>query len=323
MKINQDLLKSLSHENIELSWSLESYLKDDYKYKDVLREFIDSISEQILEKYNNTISNNFIAKKRVAAILLNNAIQEERIKYLRSTTNTPTPYKNLSDSIDYDENYLIDTDKVSYFRGIIKDSDFVYHVIPSIQQKNSMYWAFLALDNIAEYSSISVRLDPFMFKHKDDHRIMIAKMDIYGVPLDWNKINNLKETLHSKWMSDNYESSSYMFTEVVWERRSDGIHFICEETPNINNVHLRGSRYFHAIYNPDREVFTHTDGAIRIYDSVELKYRNTVHVRKSGKIGKRIKIFKVNGDIKREDWCILVSAFFVWNNDIYKYFNEL
>jgi hypothetical protein len=322
MKINQNLIEYLSHENIELNWCLKDYLNKVSLNSNLLKEFIESISDELIVQYNMTNSNKSIAKERIAAILLNKTIQEERIKYLQCNKNLPTPYNKLNGLIDFDENFLINTDNLSYFRGILKISDYVYHVLPSIQQKNSLYWALLELDKISEYSSISVRLDPFMYKHEDNHRIMINKMLIYGVPLNWKRINTLKDTIHAKWQADNPESSSYLFTEIVWDRRSDGVHFVCEETPNMRNVSLRGSRYFHAIYNPEREVFTHTDGAIRIYDSIKLEQRDSVHVRNSGKIGKRIKIFKINGDIKREDWCNLVSAFFVWNQDIYNYFKE-
>jgi hypothetical protein len=322
MIVDQKLVEYLSHENIELGWCLKDYLNVDNSNSNLLEEFIESISDELITEYNMTKLNKNIAKEKIAIIILHKTIQEERIKYLKYNNDLPTPYDKLTGLINFDENYLINTDNLSYSRGVLKISDYVYHVMPSLQQKNSMFWTFIELDKISEYSSVSVRLDPFMYQHKDDHRIMINKMYVYGVPVDWKRINTLKGTIHAKWQADKPESSSYLFTEIVWDRRRDGVHFVCEETPNKSNVYLRGSRYFHAIYNPERKVFTHTDGAIRIYDSIELTQRDLVHVRNSGKIGKRVKIFKIDGDIKREDWCCLVSTFFVWNQDIYNYFKE-
>ena len=64
----------------------------------------------------------------------------------------------------------------------------------------------------------------------------------------------------------------------------------------------------------------HIDGAIRIYDKNEWENRQKTHVRKSGKIGKRIKVFRVNADVSRETLGVLCSNFFIWNFDIARYF---
>ena len=322
MIINENLIETLSHENIELVFCINEYLKVENPISKVLNDFINSIPEEILLDINSS-SNKLLTRKEKAILLLNNAILEKKMKYLYNCAELPEPYNKIKDIIEYDEDYLINTENLSYFKGTLKISDIVYNVLPSIQQKNSLYWVFLALEKISKYSSFSVRLDPFIYKHINEYRPMMFKMEVYGVPLNWDTINKLKGSIHSKWMADNYDSSDYMFTEAVWERRSDGVHFICEETPKLKNVNLRGSRYFHSIYDTEKEVFTHADGAIRIYSLEDLENRNTLHVRKSGKVGKRVKIFKVNGIVKKEDWCSLVSSFFLWNDDIKKYFDEL
>ena len=64
---------------------------------------------------------------------------------------------------------------------------------------------------------------------------------------------------------------------------------------------IRGSRYFHAIFNKDTGSIIHCDGAIRIYSESELADRMRFHVRSSDvrKVGKRVKIFQTNDSFWR------------------------
>ena len=141
-------------------------------------------------------------------------------------------------------------------------------------------------------------------------------------PLDWNEIEDIQDDRHCQWMPDpgTISSSKVKFTDLVWSPRHDGIHFVCEEVPQIKTHKSRGGRYLHSIYNPKKKVFYHTDGAIRIYDDNDITLRHESHVRNAGKIGKRIKIFKIDGELERNKWCDIVSSFFVWNEDVKTYF---
>ena len=64
------------------------------------------------------------------------------------------------------------------------------------------------------------------------------------------------------------------------------------------------------------------DGAIRIYSFEEIEVRNTCHVKDIGKIGKRIKIFQIDNELELEDWSNIASSFYVWNEDVQKYFSN-
>lgn len=167
-----------------------------------------------------------------------------------------------------------------------------------------------------------IRLDPFLIREEKYFRNMEYRAWWYGVPLNWKRIINLKQDEHRRAGPDDNTRKDIAYTDLVWSPRGDEIHFICEEVPSDNYINLRGSRYFHAIYLPKRDIFRHIDGALRIYSSDEWQRRRNDHVRNIGKIGKRIKIFKLDGDFPREVFCDLIPAFFVWNNDIYKYIKE-
>jgi len=113
-----------------------------------------------------------------------------------------------------------------------------------------------------------------------------------------------------------------LFTDIVWSPRGKEVHFICEEIPTHESINVRGSRYFHAIYVPEKEKFIHMDGAVRYFKTDEWDLRKDSHVRQIGKIGKRVKIFKLEGDLPIEFFCDLVQSFFYWNADIHRYLND-
>lgn len=162
-------------------------------------------------------------------------------------------------------------------------------------------------------------MDPLITALKKDFVELTTKATVYGESLDWNSILNLKKDLHGKWQNINPLSIGSLFTEVVWEPRGTEIHFKCEEVPLSDENQQRGGRYFHSILNPKTKHFIHIDGAIRFYSDEELIIRERQHVRNAGKIGKRIKVFKVNGEIPIDIWAKLVKSFFFWNEDVFDY----
>jgi hypothetical protein len=119
------------------------------------------------------------------------------------------------------------------------------------------------------------------------------KMLVYGKQLDWDDIASLKEERHLRFQPDFLKQEDVEWTDLVWTPCDEGIQFICEEIPKLTACKVRGSRYFHGIYAPSKKSFIHCDGAIRIYDISELEQRLQIHVRKAGKMGNRIKIFRI------------------------------
>ncbi|WP_041067963.1 hypothetical protein [Cohnella kolymensis] len=236
----------------------------------------------------------------------------------------PKPY-NHPDLLDvtYDKHQLVRIEELNIERGgTIRSKDHVFQILPSLPQKNSMYWVLPFLFKLGSRAEVKIRLDPFMIHPAVSYTEVAYKMRVYGTPLDWNDISNLKEVRHARWMPDSLGVEGNQFTDVAWDPRSDGIHFVCEEVPTVVDSKFRGSRYLHGIYNPMTSRFAHVDGAIRLYTEDEISNRHLVHVRNSGKSGIRIKIFQADGEIDREMWCNLAASFFVWNKDVQEYFTS-
>lgn len=119
------------------------------------------------------------------------------------------------------------------------------------------------------------------------------------------------------------EDCDYSITDYVWHIKENEIHFTCEELLAMGNCIIRGSHYFHAIFSKATGFITHCDGAIRIYNENELVDRMRFHVRSADarKVGKRVKIFQTNDFLTHEEFSQLVMSFFVWNQDVFSYFN--
>ncbi|MCH8127791.1 hypothetical protein IIC38_17835 [candidate division KSB1 bacterium] len=253
-------------------------------------------------------------------------IDRLRFEILKNTSEDqlPKPYLHCAlEDLTPDSDFLLN---LVHFSGRGCDffyNDTAFYILPSVPSINSMYWCLQHLRSIQFDGEIKIRLDPLIYMPIDEFLGSRSyAMFVYGVPLDWNEIEDIQDDRHCQWMPDpgTISSSKVKFTDLVWSPRHDGIHFVCEEVPQIKTHKSRGGRYLHSIYNPKKKVFYHTDGAIRIYDDNDITLRHESHVRNAGKIGKRIKIFKIDGELERNKWCDIVSSFFVWNEDVKTYF---
>jgi hypothetical protein len=267
--------------------------------------------------------------RRISATahIIGEAIAARRLSILTSDINPDTirPY-NHSDlsGIRPDVHGLVKLSHFdfghSFFPGL-RRRNCVFEILPSIPDAvNSMHWTLQELVELAVKSDILIRLDPLMVHPVDGYAPIIQKMLVYGKPLDWRAIANLKEENHMRWRPAPGWQEDIEFTDLVWSPGKDGVHFTCEEVPKLATYTVRGSRYFHGIYVPGKHSFIHCDAAIRVYSGQELVDRHQAHVRQIGKIGKRIKVFLVGSEITAEEWISIVCTFYVWNNDIDNYF---
>lgn len=263
-------------------------------------------------------------KARLWAIkqLLIEAIPVARLRALidASGVKRPPPYEHPAVAdLQLDNDHMVSLSSFRVRAGVLLRRQSGFTVVPPVESTNSQYWLTQSLLRENLQSVTVVRLDPFIVQPEKDYPCIEYRMWCYGVPLDWERIDNLASEEHGRWMPGKLSLHS-AYTDYAWTPRDGEIHFRCEELPNSENVRTRGSRYFHAVYLPEQKKVAHLDGAIRIYDQNEWDIRKASHVRKSGKIGKRIKVFRVNAEISRDSLGTLCSNFFVWNYDVARYF---
>jgi len=234
----------------------------------------------------------------------------------------PDPYTHpaLLD-LELSEDYLVPTREFDTMEGVLYRNGYAFAITPPVESVNSAYWLHQALRRETVYRHAYVRLDPFLYGPADTYPCIGYRMWVYGQPLDWQRLARLKEAEHGQWLPDDLTRSGVQHTEYVWSPRGTEVHFRCEEIPTCESLNSRGSRYFHAIYDREEEHFSHIDGAVRLYSDSEWRLRNQTHLRQAGKVGQRIKIFRIDVAQSREAFCDICPSFFVWNEDVQRYFD--
>jgi hypothetical protein len=231
----------------------------------------------------------------------------------------PPPYDHPAVAdLDISPDLLVPMAQFELEASVLIRNGHAFSVVPPVQSPNSQYWFVGMLMSKGLVAFTHVRLDPFLHGPSDEYPRMEYKMLWYGRPLDWERLRNLKEEEHGRWNPGplSYKSE---FTDFVWAPRGSEVHFQCEELPQCTDIVTRGSRYFHAVYRQD-DTIEHFDGAVRIYTEPEWRRRRDVHLRHTGKIGKRVKILRVEGPVDRDAFATVCPSFFVWNNDLARYF---
>ncbi|MFY0698554.1 MAG: hypothetical protein JXR11_11920 [Balneola sp.] len=288
-------------------------------------EYVEEIKQSPKFKFHNRNLNSDELDKSAREWLLiqelNICIPEFRLDILKndSQLNRPVPYNHeaLAD-LDITLDKLVDIQSFKLENNSLVRNGFAFSLLLPREQSNSQSWVFKSLLQFGS-ENVYLRPDPLMFDRKESFVIPEYKMWVYGTTYDWEVILNTKEEIHGKWRPDTLNSTTE-FTEYVWSPRGDEVHFICEEIPKKEHINLRGSRYFHSIFSKKKKRIIHTDGAIRIFNESEWEDRKDSHLRKSGKIGSRIKVFLVDKEISLKQMTGLCSSYFVWNNDLRIYF---
>jgi len=302
-----------------------------------LLDDLDEINEDMLSKY--------IQKNKYVKVLVKSSenkeqelrayylidvickeVAREKIRALKDDSPRPKPYnsENLRE-VEIDSNNLVDVKNFDFYNNGYQYNGFVYSLTPPVvSQINSNYWISRTIINLAKKSGLhfKIRLDPFIEKRKSKYMLMFQKMFIYGQPLNWDRLKRLRNEEHGRWL-DGRENSEIGVTEYVWRPEENEIHFTCEELPKINCLDYRGSRFLHAIFDKATGNLKHLDGALRIYSQEEYKERIKFHVKdpRVRKIGKRVKIFLINDTVSKDIFVELAMQFFVWNEDVRKYFS--
>ena len=304
--------------------TLLEYLRKNIEVREIEQTIKDN-SFQILGKVSDNLDLKDQALIWIGKQRLPNIVKRYRIEYLKNSfsLSRPKPYNHpdLTD-VDIDENKLIEIDKFEVKRtGEIFKANTSFRILQSIQGvNNSMYWAFNHIFNLTNHENIGIRLDPFLYSPIGGFLPPQYKMFVYGSPPEIEKIHLTNDERYVRWMPDNVNKSEVIFTDAVFQKRGDEVHFICEEIPKPEFSAFRGSRYFHSIYSLRDKSFIHIDGAIRLYEKNEIQIRTSEHVRKTGKIGKRVKLFQIDTLIPLDQWCNLAASFFVWNEDVQNFF---
>lgn len=336
--INQ-LFDYLSSDSIGLLFTVPEISNDNlHPFHNVLEKALKEVKPelvQLIREDNNFCllnkgmnSHDLEREARVECVrqILDEKILTQRCKELveQSNKERPSPYnhKALID-VQVDNDYLVPLTNFSNKYGPLCRNGYAFGVVPPVPSVNSAYWFMETLRRPGIFEKTSVRLDPFLNRKESDFPYVEYRAWWYGLPMNWNRIASLTQEEHRRAGPDELTRKDILYTDLVWSPRGNEIHFICEEVPTESSLYIRGSRYFHAIYNLNEGVFNHIDGAIRFFTRDEWVVRKEAHVRHIGKIGKRVKIFRIEGSFSKEVFTSVLPSFFVWNRDVQQYFNDI
>ncbi|HKG58375.1 MAG TPA: hypothetical protein VKB05_01255 [Pyrinomonadaceae bacterium] len=150
----------------------------------------------------------------------------------------------------------------------------------------------------------------------------------YGPRFDRSKLDDLNEvgltvlkrtpTLVAKIFFDNVER-----TEFFWSYR-DGIKTfevegVSEESALFDAYYL--NKYVHSERDVRASVLRHCDGAVKVYLKDEYNQRLNTYMPREPRSFKRIKVFRIDGNIDVDKWIELLSQFFKGNEMIIEYFD--
>lgn len=253
-------------------------------------------------------------------------IAEQRAKELRSESKIPRPYNDKGfDTLTIDANGLVPVQELELYNFGLCHNGHIYQMCPVLDQPNSSHWLsnLIVGESFKRKRNFRIRIDPLMKVTKADYQPYFQLMNIYGKKLDWNRLKSLRNEEFGQWLGDGLSTGSIHISDFVWRPNGDEIHFTCEELPKSSYLDVRGSRYFHAIFEKSTGKVIHCDGAIRFYSDEEYQYRLNYHVRNPEvrKIGNRVKIFQIDEAIDEDLFMRLATNFFVWNEDAIGYFN--
>jgi len=263
-----------------------------------------------------------LARISFAEDFLQEEISHRRLEFIRDAEqqSRPCPYDMpaLAD-LEVGRDNLVPLSTFNYDESQLSRNEYSFLLLSTTGAPNSTYWLLRSFYETDVASHVSVRLDPFLCGPTERMPAMFYRMLVYGRPLDWGRISQLRNQEFGSWCPDTPCTASEI-TEYCWTRRDDEIHFVCEEVPRASTVAKRPARYLHVIYDPRTQQITHFDGALRLYTQEELNQRYRTHVRNIGKIGIREKIFRIDEPVSRDAFSLITQAFFIWNDDVIKYF---
>jgi hypothetical protein len=255
---------------------------------------------------------------------LNGRIRRHRMAHLISRRNLdhrPAPYDEpaLADVV-MSEDELVPLSQFKVEEGVLVRNGRAYTDLPQTPSENSSYWITRALITGGLQDRAWVRLDPLLFGPANEFPRMSHRMLWWGPPLLWKDVATIEHEQFGRWAPASLGSRSE-FTDFAWVPRGEELHLLLEEMPKRNDLEVSGSRYFHAIFCKKSQRVIHLDGAIRIYSTAEWDLRKNIHVHRTGKVGRRIKVFRLDGPIQPEVVSNLGGTYFVWNFDVANFFD--
>lgn len=112
-------------------------------------------------------------------------------------------------------------------------------------------------------------------------------------------------------------------TEFYWSHKDGVKTFEAEELSSesecFDSYYL--NRYVHSERDVNLRVLRHFDGAVKVYLKDDYSQRMATQLPKELKSHKKVKLFRIDGDVEIDEWIELTCLFFKSNEMLIEYFN--
>ena len=308
---------------------------------DEIDSLIDSLPPglKMLIDHKVTTERDDILLERIALYYIVAVVQEGYISFRQvvasgtSDSKVLKTYPNLRERMDRDGLLYID-ETLKLFDGGIEYKDHILHYHqflrrgygsnPNFDFLGRFIRHYLQTKNINQFR---IAIDHSRLMPKEFYR-HIAELDRwFGPDFDRNKLDNPNAvglTIKVRNRPSIFDLSNNLDrTEFYWSHRNGIKTFEVEEISSegytFGPYYL--NRYAHSERDTDRKVLRHFDGAVKVYVEDSYTDRMASQMPTEFKCYKKVKLFRIDGDIDVEEWIELLAHFYKANEMIIEYFD--
>jgi hypothetical protein len=243
-------------------------------------------------------------------------------------------YPELKDRIDSDDMLHIDG-ALWLFDGGIEYKDHILHYHQFLRRKFHSNPNFDFLGRFISYyyqtkarNSFRIAIDHRRIMPKEFYQQLGERDAWFGPPFDRSKLddpNAVGLTVVTRIKPSLFDMAGNKLdrTELYWSYK-DGIKtFEVEELSRegeyCDSYYL--NRYVHSERDVNLRVLRHFDGAVKVYLKDDYTRRMETQLPQELKSHRKIKLFRIDGDVDIDEWIELSCLFFKFNEMLIEYFN--
>lgn len=275
----------------------------------------------------------------VALVLIMNKLQEIEfpfksvVDYEYGESEVLKIYPELSKKIDKYGLFILDDDLTLHDGGIeYKDHILYYNQFLRKGYINSFNKDFINLFLRYYYKSrgknkFGIAIDHSRILKKENYENILERDAWFGPEFKKEDLDNpLILGLTVKKRNEFYPYDFYNTldrTEFLWSYKDDIKSLQIEEVSNIDTKYgdYNLNKYVHAERDTVKQTLRHFDGAVKVYHSHQYRKRFDRNLSHEAKGDKKIKLFRIDGDIDIDIWIDLIAYFFRGNEMIIEYFD--
>ncbi len=287
-----------------------------------------------------TLSTNDALLERITLNYIIALVQEGYLSFPKVVTTDVSEsevikiYPEISNKID-DDNLLIIDENFRMSDGGIEYKDHILHYHQFLRRGYGSNPNFDFLNRFIRYYHQTKTENKFRIAI-DHHRIMpkefyrqIVEMDAwFGPKFDKSKLddrNAIGLTVHTRSKPSPLDLffGNIERTEFYWSYKDGVKTFEVEELSGKDYVFEPYNlyRYLHAERDIRTKVLRHCDGAVKVYLQDSYENRIATMMPTETKSLKKIKLFRIDGNIDVDEWIEMISLFYKGNEMIIEYFD--